>query len=52
MPIILFPPEEIALAVMSEIVLVRRQGSGKRLRDRLNANSGAVRPAAVKLAGG
>lgn len=28
-------PEEIALAVMSEIVLTRRRGSGERLRDKL-----------------
>jgi xanthine dehydrogenase accessory factor len=28
-------PEEIALCVMSEIVLVRRGGSGKRMRDKL-----------------
>lgn len=29
-------PEEIALCVISEIVLVRRQGSGERMRDRLH----------------
>jgi xanthine dehydrogenase accessory factor len=28
-------PEEIALCVMSEIVMVRRQGSGMRMRDKL-----------------
>ena len=28
-------PEEIALCVMSEIVMVRRRGSGRRLRDKL-----------------
>lgn len=45
-------PEEIALAVMSEIVLTRRKGSGQRLRDRLAANADAPRPAGVKVAGG
>jgi len=45
-------PEEIALAVMSEIVLTRRKGSGQRLRDRLAATTVAARPAGVKLAGG
>ncbi len=29
-------PEEIALSVISEIVMVRRQGSGMRMRDKLN----------------
>lgn len=32
-------PEEIALAVMSEIVLVRRGGSGMRMRDKLKATA-------------
>ena len=45
-------PEEIALAVMSEVVLTRRKGSGERLRDRLAANAGAPKPAGVKVAGG
>lgn len=29
-------PEEIALCVMSEIVMVRREGSGMRMRDKIN----------------
>jgi len=33
-------PEEIALCVMSEIVLVRRDGSGMRMRDKLRAEQG------------
>lgn len=45
-------PEEIALAVMSEVVLTRRKGSGERLRDRLATNAGAPKPAGVKVAGG
>jgi xanthine dehydrogenase accessory factor len=44
-------PEEIALAIMSEIVLTRRKGSGQRLRDLLAAGTAAPRPAGVKLAG-
>jgi xanthine dehydrogenase accessory factor len=45
-------PEEIALAIMSEIVLTRRKGSGQRLRDLLATDAAAGRPAGVKLAGG
>lgn len=33
-------PEEIALCVMSEIVLVRRGGTGMRMRDKLRAEQG------------
>jgi xanthine dehydrogenase accessory factor len=33
-------PEEIALCVMSEIVLVRRGGTGVRMRDKLKAHQG------------
>lgn len=33
-------PEEIALCVMSEIVLVRRGGTGLRMRDKLRAETG------------
>lgn len=38
-------PEEIALCVISEIVMLRRDGSGARMRDRLNA--GETRAAAA-----
>jgi xanthine dehydrogenase accessory factor len=41
-------PEEIALCVMSEIVLVRRGGSGMRLRDKLRDEQGQPR---LKAAG-
>jgi xanthine dehydrogenase accessory factor len=40
-------PEEIALCVMSEIVMVRRQGSGMRLRDKLQDEQGKPRLAAA-----
>ncbi len=35
-------PEEIALCVMSEIVLVRRGGTGMRMRDKLRAEARAA----------
>jgi xanthine dehydrogenase accessory factor len=42
-------PEEIALCVMSEIVLVRRGGTGMRMRDKLRQAEGKPR---LKAAGG
>lgn len=42
-------PEEIALCVMSEIVLVRRGGTGMRMRDKLRAEQ--AQPALKKIAG-
>jgi xanthine dehydrogenase accessory factor len=42
-------PEEIALCVMSEIVLVRREGTGMRMRDKLRAEQ--AQPALKKIAG-
>jgi xanthine dehydrogenase accessory factor len=36
-------PEEIALCVISEIVLVRRQGTGMRMRDKLQREGGQVK---------
>lgn len=42
-------PEEIALCVMSEIVMVRRGGSGMRLRDKLRDEPGKPR---LQAAGG
>jgi xanthine dehydrogenase accessory factor len=45
-------PEEIALCVISEIVLVRRGGSGRLMRDTLNESStGKPGAATAKLAG-
>jgi len=45
-------PEEIALCVISEIVLVRRGGSGRLMRDTLNESStDKPRAATAKLAG-
>jgi xanthine dehydrogenase accessory factor len=45
-------PEEIALCVISEIVLVRRGGSGRLMRDTLNESStDTPRAATAKLAG-
>lgn len=41
-------PEEIALCVMSEIVLVRRGGTGKRMRDKLQDEQGKPQ---LKIAG-
>ena len=41
-------PEEIALCVMSEIVLVRRGGSGLRMRDKLREESGPPRLKSAK----
>jgi xanthine dehydrogenase accessory factor len=38
-------PEEIALCVMSEIVLVRRGGSGRRMRDKLGEEQARARVA-------
>lgn len=36
-------PEEIALCVISEIVMLRRGGSGRRMRDRLNESAAQAR---------
>lgn len=41
-------PEEIALCVMSEIVLVRRGGSGLRMRDKLRDEAGKPRLAVAR----
>lgn len=41
-------PEEIALSVMSEIVLVRRGGTGLRMRDRLQEGAGSTRLKSAK----
>jgi xanthine dehydrogenase accessory factor len=40
-------PEEIALCVMAEIVLVRRGGSGVRMRDKINEPAGKPRLASA-----
>jgi xanthine dehydrogenase accessory factor len=40
-------PEEIALCVMSEIVLIRRGGSGMRMRDKLRADGTGTRLASI-----
>jgi xanthine dehydrogenase accessory factor len=45
-------PEEIALAVVSEVVLTRRKGSGLRMRDQLARSAAADKPVGVKLAQG
>jgi len=42
-------PEEIALCVVSEIVLVRRRGSGGLMREKLQAASGSQGPASSAL---
>jgi xanthine dehydrogenase accessory factor len=41
-------PEEIALCVISEIVLVRRSGTGLRMRDKLRDERGEPRPMAAR----
>ena len=45
-------PEEIALSVMSEMVLTRRHGSGLRLRDKLKLDAGAEKVKRVKAVEG